>query len=196
MLAATPEGFENAPVTKSLVLGAIVLPVAASLFNVQPYFPLAISPHLTKWHQWFRIVLNSTVFTDQIKAYLAAFLVYECRLNERILGPKKYLKFVITTLVATALLTPVALAASNAISGHSIVLAPGPTGLVAAMLTLYQSLVPPTSLYEIKGIGTFSDKTLLFVCFSAQLLVTSPGALLKSVVGYTVATVLMRFSEM
>lgn len=184
MLSSSPAGFTGAKWTKRLCLSTLVASILISLLNIQPQFLLQWSPQLAQWGQWRRILLNPLVWTNQGSAMIGGLLLYDCRGVERQIGSRRYAAFVLEIGVLSMLVISVLLAVL-ALVGINVPVQAGPQAIVAALVSLYHTLVPNVYFVKLAGVGTWSDKSLMY--FLLLVNCTSWGSFLKVATGWVLA---------
>ena len=77
--------------TTALILTSVVASVAAAITNTQHWFHLALSPHLSRDHQLYRLVAHPLVYANSAELFLGTLVLYQTTIAvERILGTRKY----------------------------------------------------------------------------------------------------------
>ncbi|KAH9938104.1 uncharacterized protein B0H18DRAFT_3271 [Fomitopsis serialis] len=77
--------FEHAPVTKALMLGIAVSSIAIGIFDLKHYMHLQIVPHISKYHQYWRLFTHHLICANSSDLLLAELLLYNVavRMRER-----------------------------------------------------------------------------------------------------------------
>lgn len=129
--------------TRGLVTIVVCLPVIISLLELQPYFGVQITPFLTFYHQWWRLLTWQQVYVNQSEVIFAALALYNFRIVERLLGSRQFLSYIIVVLTYTTILVPLICVTIGFLPFLSTPYIPtGPTALVFALLVQYRELVP------------------------------------------------------
>ncbi|KAI0677270.1 hypothetical protein C8Q78DRAFT_1001929 [Trametes maxima] len=178
--------FENASVTKGLMLGVALTSVAAGIFDLKHYLNLQLVPHISKHHQYWRLLVYHLACPSSSDLILVELFLYNAGICiERAFGSVKYASFLIISAATTALMTFVALlvAQLTPVTGSLFNnIPPGPIAIMSALLYQYMRLVPPAYHFRIFGVG-FSDKAWVYA-IAAQLAATRfPAELLPIAVG-------------
>ncbi|KAI0375933.1 hypothetical protein BV20DRAFT_1032305 [Pilatotrama ljubarskyi] len=178
--------FENAAVTKGLMLGIALTSVAAGIFDLKHYLNLQLVPHISKYHQYWRLPVHSLVCGSSGDLILVELFLYNVGVCiERSFGSVKYASFLIISAVTTMLVSFVALLVAQLTPVTSTLfnnIPPGPIAIMSALLYQYMRLVPPAYNFRIFGLG-MSDKVWVYA-IAAQLVVTRlPEKLLPTAVG-------------
>lgn len=50
--------------------------LAASLLDVKPYLHLQLVPHITKYHQFWRVLVHPIAFANSTELFMAELLLY------------------------------------------------------------------------------------------------------------------------
>ncbi|KAI0353122.1 hypothetical protein OH77DRAFT_664574 [Trametes cingulata] len=178
--------FENAAVTKGLMLGIALTSVAAGIFDLKHYLNLQLVPHISKYHQYWRLLVHSLLCGSSSDLILVELFLYNVGICiERAFGSVKYASFLIISAVTTMLVSFVALLLAQLTPVTSSLfnnIPPGPIAIMSALLYQYMRLVPPAYHFRIFGVG-MSDKVWVYA-IAAQLAVTRmPEKLLPTAVG-------------
>lgn len=115
---------------------------------------------------------------------IGGLLIYECRGVERQIGPRRFATFVLETGVLSMLAMPVLLVIL-ALVGVNVPVQAGPQAIVAALVSLYHSLVPNIYFVKLAGVGTWSDKSMMYFLLLANC--TSWGYFFKTTTGWVLA---------
>nr|POE47156.1 dsc e3 ubiquitin ligase complex subunit 2 [Quercus suber] len=83
-------GFSNAPVSKALVLGAVITAFLASITDTKYYFWISVRPHLLDYGQLWRLFTWQLCYTNSTEVLFAAMTLYQLRVIERLWGSKKF----------------------------------------------------------------------------------------------------------
>ncbi|KAI0331295.1 hypothetical protein GY45DRAFT_1249049 [Cubamyces sp. BRFM 1775] len=178
--------FENASVTKCLMLGFAFTSLAAGIFDLKHYLNLQLVPHISKHHQYWRLLVHPIACSSSSDLLLLEVFLYNTSICiERAFGSIKYASFLIISAVTTILLSFTALlvAQLTPVTGTLFNnIPPGPIAIMAAVLYQYMRLVPPAYHFRIFGVG-MSDKVWVYAT-AAQLVMTRfPDKLLPAAVG-------------
>ncbi|KAG9018830.1 hypothetical protein FRB90_009117 [Tulasnella sp. 427] len=173
--------FHNAPVTKGVMLGLALSSLAAGIFNVKHYFHLQLVPHISRDHQYWRLLTSQLIFGNSSELLLAETLLYNIAINiERRFGSRKFGSFLLVTLGVSTFFTFAFLLLFHGLGVNYI--PPGPLTMVFAILYQHYRIIPPVYHFRISYLN-ISNKG--FEYFLAWLLIISdpPGTLLASLVG-------------
>lgn len=169
MFASTASGFADTPVTKLWIYFSLCMPIFVSLAESQYLFDLAIDPQLLKWGQWWRLITNQLIYTNQSEALLSTMLIYNMRVVERFYGTRKYLSFVLLTFIFSCFAVPVLCYLVSCTPFITIgTISPGQTSTICAALYSYHTLVPVVYRFQISPLGSqpkwgLSDKAFVYI---------------------------------
>ncbi|XP_020570799.1 rhomboid-like protein 20 [Phalaenopsis equestris] len=163
-----PSGFQNAPVTRNLVIACAFLTVlfvargrSASLgFSYQD---------ITQRLRFLRIIVSTFAFSSVPELMFGLYLLYYFRLFERQIGSNKYSVFVVFSLSASLLFEVLALVFLK--ERTTKILASGPYGLIFASFIPFLFDIPISSRIHVFGVP-FSDKSFIYLA-GLQLFLSS-----------------------
>ncbi|KAI0832709.1 hypothetical protein BC628DRAFT_1441792 [Trametes gibbosa] len=178
--------FEYASVTKGLMLGIALTSVAAGIFDLKHYLNLQLVPHISRHHQYWRLIVHHIACGSSSDLILVELFLYNASVCiERSFGSVKYASFLIISAVTTMLISFLALLVAQMTPVTSSLfnnIPPGPIAITSAVLYQYTRLVPPAYHFRIFGVG-MSDKVWVYA-IAAQLAISQfPAKLLPAAVG-------------
>ncbi|KPV77082.1 uncharacterized protein RHOBADRAFT_52037 [Rhodotorula graminis WP1] len=134
----------GAPLSRALILTSAVASVAAAITNSQHWFHLALSPHLSRDHQLYRLVAHPLVYASSAELFLGTLVLWQTSIAvERILGTRKYASFLAVTTFLSIMGTFAALVAASVVTrGRFNVLPSGPFAVTFAILHQSHRLTP------------------------------------------------------
>jgi membrane associated rhomboid family serine protease len=163
--------FENAAVTKGLMIFIALMTISAGIFDIKHYFHLQFVPHISRHHQYWRLISHQLAFSNSTDFFLAGLLCYNVgRHIERQFGSVKYASFVFVSLLLATLLQFVAVILFHRIGVNNIAL--GPMAILFSILYQYSRIVPPVYLYRIFGVS-FNNKSTNYI-LALQLAISRP----------------------
>ncbi|KAG8921357.1 hypothetical protein FRC01_000294 [Tulasnella sp. 417] len=164
----------------SLALGSL----AAGIFDVKHYFHFQLVPHISRDHQYWRLLTSQLIFGNSSELLLAETLMYNVAVGvERRFGSRKFGSFLLVTFgVSMFLLFAFILLLYGAGVNY---IPPGPLTMIFAILYQHYRIIP--AVYHFR-ISYFSISNKAFDYFLALILVISdpPGTLLASLIGIAV----------
>lgn len=169
MQAGGVSGFQNAPVTRAVVLASGLLSVVFSANRRARALGLSYQEIVKNFRLW-RIFASVFAFQSTPELIFGLYLLYYFRVFERQIGSNKYSVFSLFTISVSSLLqilSLVLLKDSNYISA----LASGPYGLIFGSFIPFFLDIPITSRFRIFGVN-FSDKSIIYLA-GLQLLLSS-----------------------
>ncbi|KAF6761965.1 hypothetical protein DFP72DRAFT_877603 [Ephemerocybe angulata] len=150
--------FENASVTKGLMMGSALSSICVGMFDVKHYFHLQLVPHISRHHQFWRLVTHNLAFVNSSDLFLALLVFYNVGIHvERQFGSVKYASYAVVTLIMGTLLEFIALLLFHRVGLQQIAM--GPSLLTFSLLYQYSRIVPAVYTYKIFGVS-LSSKSL------------------------------------
>lgn len=153
--------FLSTPVTSTALLALLLATVLTSLLSLRPHLHLQLTPHLLQDHQFSRLLLFQTAYTNSSELLFASLIIYHLRLLERAFGSRKFLSLVLYSWAVTSgvivgllvivggisqrLLGPLD---SDSDGGWNYVPA-GPTAILFALLANWREVIPPVYKFSI-----------------------------------------------
>jgi len=178
MLSSGPSGFQNAPITKSIIIISGSFTVLFSMLRLKPSLSLpSLAPLLEKLELW-RLVTTHTFFDSPAETLFGVFLMYYFRLFERQMGSMKFGGFTfIVWLVST--LTEISyyvlFPSKNYVSS-------GPYNFIFACFVLFYFDIPSTYRFKICGINA-NDKLFTYILSLQLLFVNFPHSTISGLCG-------------
>ncbi|KAI9292543.1 hypothetical protein K502DRAFT_319687 [Neoconidiobolus thromboides FSU 785] len=180
MIQITPIGFYKAPLTKFIIFTIAICSVLFSLLRVQHYLHLQLKPHLSKYHQFWRILTSQLAYKNSGELFISALLFYRFRIIERLFGTKKYLSFMTYSFLFSSLFQVLLLLLLEPFNFTS--LPSGPYSLLFSIIFLFHQLIPVS--YQIKVFKfQFNDKLLTYLLIFQLLILRFPYSILPSLSG-------------
>ncbi|KAG8045182.1 hypothetical protein GUJ93_ZPchr0008g13966 [Zizania palustris] len=162
-------GFQNAPVTRAVVLASGLLSVVFSAQRRARALGLSYQGIVKNFRLW-RIFASALAFQSTPELMFGLYLLYYFRVFERQIGSNKYSVFSLFTVSVSSvleILSLVLLKDTNYVSA----LASGPYSLIFASFIPFFLDIPVTSRFRIIGVN-FSDKSFIYLA-GLQLLLSS-----------------------
>ncbi|CAO2198340.1 unnamed protein product, partial [Urochloa humidicola] len=162
-------GFQNAPVTRAVVLASGLLSIVFSAQRRARALSISYQDIITSFRLW-KIFPSVFAFQSTPELLFGLYLLYYFRVFERQIGSNKFSVFCLFTITVSSLLdilSLVVLKDTNYIS----TLASGPHGLIFASFVPFFLDIPVTSRFRIFGLN-FSDKSFIYLA-GLQLLLSS-----------------------
>ena len=200
----TTSSLTHAPTTRFLVFFSISTSILSSILDLKHYLPLKPTPHLWPYLQFSRLLTYQLASTSATEVIVAAALLYQFRVLERIWGSRKYASFILVCWTCLTVLTPLLALVLKALTLGAYNYVPaGPVGIVFAALSAWTDEIPRLYRYKIltragdipadadaKGV-VFSDKSTAYL-LAAQLAFSQfPYQLLPAGLGWVVGTAWM-----
>ncbi|EJD01385.1 uncharacterized protein FOMMEDRAFT_88708 [Fomitiporia mediterranea MF3/22] len=173
--------FQHAAISKGLMISCAVTSIAASIFDVKHYLHLQLFPHLTKHHQYWRLLVHHLAFTNSSELLLAEILLYNVSVPiERMFGSSKFAAFSVSSVLTATILEFGSLIAFNRLGLN--VLPSGPITLVFSILYQFSRLVPRAYTFRIFGL-TVTNKIFIYILALQLAISQPPGSLVSSLIG-------------
>ncbi|CCM01733.1 uncharacterized protein FIBRA_03799 [Fibroporia radiculosa] len=178
--------FENALVTKGLMIGIVTVSAATGIFNVQHHLHLQLVPHISKHHQYWRLLSHHIACANSSDVFLILLLLFNAGVHiERSFGSSKYASFLVVTTLVSTITTFLSLLALQVVPPAGVLfnrIPSGPISIVFAILYQYMRLVPQA--YQMKVFGVvFSDKIWLYALAAQLFILHFPSGSIPVAVG-------------
>ncbi|KAG8052695.1 hypothetical protein GUJ93_ZPchr0001g32940 [Zizania palustris] len=178
-------GFQNAPVTRAVVLASGLLSVVFSAQRRGRALGLSYQGIVKNFHLW-RIFASGLAFQSTLELIFGLYLLYYFRVFERQIGSNKYSVFSLFTIsvsLVLEILSLVLLKDTNYVSA----LASGPYGIIFASFIPFFLDIPVTSRFHIFGVN-FSDKSFIYLAGLQLLLSSWKRSLIPGIFGLIVGS--------
>lgn len=198
MSVALPKGFKYLPVTTWCSIWVLSIPLVVSILDLKPYFMFAWDPFITRWNQYWRLLILPLQFQNQSEVAIAAVLILlKLKGLERLFGCLKMLKIVILLCAYNFLAIVIISFSLYQFFGCNLFIPSGPFGVLFGFYYPYTKFIPETYISEfdftkladfkplgetvsLKVTDTFTTHVLYICLFLSEGI---PSALL-SIVGY------------
>ncbi|KAF8622179.1 hypothetical protein AX15_007291 [Amanita polypyramis BW_CC] len=175
--------FEHALVTKGLMIGSAVSSILVGLFDMKHYLHLQFVPHISRYHQYWRLPMHHMAFSNSTDLLLAEILLFNVGvLIERQFGSVKYASFVLITFLIGTIFEFVSLILFHRFGLNHIAM--GPSILIFSILYQYSRIVPAAYKFRIFGIP-LSNKNMPYLLALQLAISRLPGSAAVAVIGIT-----------
>ncbi|EMD40510.1 hypothetical protein CERSUDRAFT_111107 [Gelatoporia subvermispora B] len=178
--------FEYASVTKGLMLGIAITSITAGLFDVKYYLHLQLVPHLSKYHQYWRLFTWQTACSNSSDLFLCELLLYSVGVHvERAFGSIKFASFILVTALMSIISTFLSLLFIHAFPRGGSIFNSIPCGPFAIMFSLmyqYSRVVPPAYHFKVFGVD-LTDKIWTYAIAVQLAISQTPTTLLPALIG-------------
>ncbi|KAF8914328.1 hypothetical protein CPB84DRAFT_1758985 [Gymnopilus junonius] len=173
--------FENAAVTKGLVVYCALSSLLVGIFDIKHYFHIQFVPHISRYHQYWRLITHHLAFTNSSDLFLGELILYNVGIRiERQFGSLKFASFAFISLLVSTLLEFVALILFHKVGLNHIAM--GPSAFIFSLLYQYSRIVPGAYAYRIFGLPLSNKSTNYLLAF--QLAISRlPGSALSAIIG-------------
>lgn len=197
----TTQSLTHTPTTRLLLFSSISFSLLTSILDLKHYAPIKPSPHLWPYLQLSRLLTYQLASTSSTEVLLAAVLLYQFRVLERLWGTRKYTSFLLVCWTCLTVLTPLlVLLLKLGTLGWYNYLPSGLTGLVFATMAAWSEEVPLLYRYKIltgveedvrdaraKGV-VFSDKSATYFLAAQLALSQFPYGIVPALAGWVVGS--------
>lgn len=167
--------FQHAPVTKGIMMAIAVSSIVVAIFDVKYNFHLQLVPHISRDHQYWRLLVHHTAFCNSSELFLWELILYYIGIDiERQFGGVKYASFLVVSAILVTVLELLSLLVLQNFGSSFNVIPSGPVGIAFSLVYQYLSLVPATYHFRVFGV-TLSNKSFLYV-LASQLAFSQPWA--------------------
>jgi len=177
MLHSGPSGFQNAPISKGLLVLTGFFSIGASVMRLHNQLDFADLNSIIYSYQPWRLITSHLFFSSPGELLFGLILIYFFRLFERQMGSAKFggyltVIFTLSTMVqiASYVLIPSARFTS------------GPYAFIFACFILYYSEIPSTYRFRIAGISA-TDKLFTYILGLQLLFSNSPHSMYSALCG-------------
>uniref|UniRef100_A0A0D3EM64 UBA domain-containing protein n=1 Tax=Oryza barthii TaxID=65489 RepID=A0A0D3EM64_9ORYZ len=173
-------GFQNAPVTRAVVLASGLLFV---VFSAQRRARALVLSHqgIVKNFRLWKLFASGFAFQSTPELLFGVYLLYYFRVFERQIGSNKYSVFSLFTISVSLLLEILSLVLLKD-TNYLSTLACGPYGLIFASFIPFFLDIPVTSRFRIFGVN-FSDKSFIYLAGLQLLLSSGKRSLIPGICG-------------
>ncbi|GAA6041264.1 hypothetical protein JCM8097_001304 [Rhodosporidiobolus ruineniae] len=180
--------FAGAPLSRALIATTVVTSVLAAITSTQQYLAVPLVPHLSRDHQFFRLVGHHFAFSNSSELFLAVLVLWYASPGvERMWGSRKYASFLlVTTALSTVISTLLLVFGWRVTGGRFNVLPSGPFAITFAIVAQNHRLIP--TLYHFQLFHPSFSLTNRFPLYLLSLLLSTsqpPVSLLLAVIGLT-----------
>lgn len=161
--------FEHAAVSKACLVHLAIASFTVGILDVKHFCHLQLVPHISKYHQYWRLIASHLAFGASSDLFIALLLLYNVAIPvERRFGSIKFASFLVASfLVATILEFASLLLFHRAGVNHMV---PGPLAVTFSVLYQYWRILPAAYRFRVFGLP-FSDKSFHYL-LAAQLACT------------------------
>ncbi|XP_057546034.1 rhomboid-like protein 20 [Amaranthus tricolor] len=162
-----PSGFNNAPVTRAVIIFSALFTVFFGLQGRSNKIGLSYLDIFQKPQLW-KVIVSTFAFTSTPEMMFGLYLLYYFRVFERQIGSNKYSVFILFSLAVSFLLGSFTLAL---LRDPKALITSGPYGLIFASFVPFFFDIPVSTRFRVFG-SRFSDKSFIYLA-GLQLLLSS-----------------------
>jgi len=173
--------FENAPVSKGIMLWLAAVSVLSGIFDIKYYFHLQLVPHISAHHQYWRLLTHHLACQSFSHLLVTELLIYNVGIQiERFFGSVKFASFItVSALVATVVEFGSLFLLNNL--GLNVIPA-SPIALLFSVLYQFSRIVPAIYHFRIFGLE-FNNKSFTYLLAAQIAFSTIPGSLVAAASG-------------
>ncbi|KAF8165706.1 hypothetical protein B0H34DRAFT_647781 [Crassisporium funariophilum] len=173
--------FENASVTKGLIVACAITSIFAGIFDVKHYFHVQFVPHISRHHQYWRLLSHHLAFTNSSDLFVAELILYNVGVQiERQFGSLKYASFVFVSILVATLLEFMTLILFHRAGLNHISM--GLSVLVFSILYQYSRIVPPLYTFRIFGLS-LNNKSFNYLLALQIAISRPPSSVAVAIIG-------------
>ncbi|XP_021862292.1 rhomboid-like protein 20 [Spinacia oleracea] len=162
-----PSGFNNAPVTRGIIVASALFTVFFGLQGRSNKLGFSYLDIFQKPLLW-KIIVSTYAFTSTPEMMFGLYLLYYFRVFERQIGSNKYTVFILFSLMVSFFLGSGTLALFK---DPSALITSGPYGLIFSSFVPFFFDIPVSTRFRVFGFH-FSDKSFIYLA-GLQLLLSS-----------------------
>ncbi|KAK9725998.1 hypothetical protein RND81_05G183200 [Saponaria officinalis] len=175
-----PSGFNNAPVTKAIVISSALFTIFFGFQGRSKKLGLSYQDVFEKPKFW-KIVVSMYAFMSTPELMFGLFLLYYFRVFERQIGSNKYSVFILFSFFVTFLQESVILAL---LKDPKSTITAGPYSLIFSSFVPFFFDIPATTRFRVFGLQ-FSDKSFIYLAGLQLLLSSWKRSILPGICGVT-----------
>ncbi|KAG8372138.1 hypothetical protein BUALT_Bualt12G0035200 [Buddleja alternifolia] len=163
-----PSGFNNAPVTRTIVVASAVFTIIFGIQSRSRNIDWSYQDIFKKLQIW-KLIVSVFGFSSTPELVFGIYLLYYFRLFERQIGSNKYTVFILFSIIVSILLEVVA---QGLLRDPSLnILTSGPYGLIFSSFVPFYFDIPISTRFRVFSLN-FSDKTFIYLA-GLQLFLSS-----------------------
>ncbi|KAL9240016.1 hypothetical protein vseg_014280 [Gypsophila vaccaria] len=175
-----PSGFNNAPVTKAIVVSSALFTIFFGFQGRSKKLGLSYQDVFQKPKFW-KIIVSMYAFMSTPELIFGLFLLYYFRVFERQIGSNKYSVFILFSFFVSFLQESVILAL---LKDPSSTITTGPYSVIFSSFVPFFFDIPATTRFRVFGLQ-FSDKSFIYLAGLQLLLSSWKRSILPGVCGVT-----------
>lgn len=155
------------------MMALAVSSVVVAIFDVKYNFHLQLVPHISRDHQYWRLIVHHTAFSNSSELFLWELILYNIGVNiERQFGGVKYASFLVVSTLLVTVLELLSLLVLHQLGYSFNAIPSGPIGLAFSLIYQYFRLVPSTYHFRVFGVA-LSNKAFVYA-LASQLALSQP----------------------
>ncbi|TFK72019.1 hypothetical protein BDN72DRAFT_816616 [Pluteus cervinus] len=181
--------FENASVTKGIMVASALTSILVGLFDIKHYFHLQYVPHLSRHHQagaiprhlYWRLAVHHLAFSNSSELFVSEIILGSVGVQiERQFGSVKFASFAVVITILVTILEFLALILFHRFGLNYIAM--GPAALLFSILYQHSRVVPSIYQYRIFGLS-LNNKSFTYFLALQLALSRLPGSACVALIG-------------
>ncbi|KAK9897263.1 hypothetical protein P389DRAFT_55154 [Cystobasidium minutum MCA 4210] len=175
--------FAHAAASKGILAWTGISSVIVSTFGRKYLCHLQLVPHITRDHQFWRLISQNLAFTSSIDLFVAILVLYNTSITlERRYGTAKFVSFALVTTFFGTAFEVLSLSLFRYLNIAIVSLPAGPFTFIFALLYNYSKSVPSSYTYKVFGLS-FNSKSLLYLLAAQLAFAMPPNSLVTAACG-------------
>lgn len=160
MSAQLPQGFRYLTISEYITIALISVSFVVSVLDMKSYFLFAWDPFISRWNQYWRLLILQLQFQNQLEVALSSILVMmHLKGLERVFGSLRMSKIIMLLWMYNLVIITLISIATHHI-GFNLFIPSGPFGILFALYYPYNKFTPITYLIEFDFRSSISYKPL------------------------------------
>ncbi|CAI9765622.1 unnamed protein product [Fraxinus pennsylvanica] len=174
-----PSGFNNAPVTRTVVIASVLFTVLFGIRGRSSKLGWSYQDIFKKLQIW-KLIVSVFAFSSTPELVIGIYLLYFFRVFERQIGSNKYSVFIFFSVIVSLLLEVLVLKLLR--DPSMTIMTSGPYGLIFSSFVPFYFDIPVSTQFRVLGFQ-FSNKTFTYLAGLQLLLSSWKRSLLPGICG-------------
>ncbi|KZW04146.1 hypothetical protein EXIGLDRAFT_716145 [Exidia glandulosa HHB12029] len=178
--------FNNAPISKGLMIALAATSIGISIFDIKYYLPLQLVPHISRHHQYWRLLTQPLAYASSPELFVAELLLFQVGTQiERFFGSYRFASFILAATIVSSVLSFASLLAFHTIGYYLNRIPAGPTALIFSLVYHYSRIVPTAYTFTIFSVP-LSNKSFTYLIAAQLALSQWPSSGVLALIGFFV----------
>ncbi|KAH3673754.1 hypothetical protein WICPIJ_009665 [Wickerhamomyces pijperi] len=195
-MSIPPSGFRSLPISKILIVLTATIPLISSLASIKYLYYLSLSPFISEYQQYWRILSSQISFINESEVLLAVVLLYQFRAVERFISSYRYLSMITVFWCYNSLLITLLIGTDLYLNRLGLFIPvdkfpSGPFAIITGLYAIYKAYIPVTYTFDIYHTEnykiTLNDQILVNLLTLQLTLSQGWCSIWTGFMGYTVA---------